>query len=89
MNKTIYSRNYYDHPFKLFLRAHPEPVGGYPRALEEILQPAFAKALAGAASSQGRCSLLSLTKYQDERRKIYKLGQINDSCYKELKNGLV
>src|SRR5260221_4784797 len=37
------------------------------RALEDILQPAFAKASAGTASSQGRCLLLSLTKYQDER----------------------
>ena len=36
-------------------------------ALEDILQPAFAKATAGTASSQGRCLLLSLTKHQGER----------------------
>jgi hypothetical protein len=54
-------------------RARPEPVEGYPRALEETLQPAFAKATAGTASSHGRCLLLSLTKHQGERRqKLYK-----------------
>jgi hypothetical protein len=34
---------------------------------KKTLQPAFAKASAGTASSQGRCLLLSLTKYQGER----------------------
>jgi hypothetical protein len=46
-----------------------KPVEGYLRALKDTLQPAFAKASAGTASSQGRCLLLSLTKYQGERKK--------------------